>query len=403
MGQRFTSARNPLDDRSCAASGTYPIPASSVADFAANGDHVGGRVDFWPADSRWTKEIASASLMVPRRKATSMIRRAAFTLVELLVVMAIIGLLVALLLPAVQAAREAARRSQCKNNLRQIGIALHNYEGVLGKLPPGRLRMMVDGKGRCYSAYAHLLPFLEASSLWQLIDFNENPEDAVNAVALHQTIPYFLCPSDQNRKLQGESAVHNYPLSTGTTFPLSLANPGRAPVTGVFYENSQTRFADITDGLSQTVCISETVKSEGGPDVWDGVGKTNGFVLTQGNDNGLSGPELTDYAAQCHGAGLRLQQTRGSRWLYGAPGHSMYNHMRAPNDPDIDCRGGIPHSNKTNFLWDRLSHNVAARSRHPGGVHALFCDGHIDFAASTIRLSVWQTYGSRNGGETVSN
>jgi len=328
--------------------------------------------------------------------------KSAFTLVELLVVIAIIGLLIALLLPAVQMAREAARRTQCSNNLKQIGIALHNYHDTLRALPPGRLRMMEDGKGRCFSAYAHLLPFLEASTLYQQIDFNQNPEDGGNSVALNQTIPYFLCPSDSKKKLQGESAVHNYPLSTGTTYPLSRRNPGGVPVTGVFYENSATRFAEITDGLSQTVCISETVKSEGGPDVWDGVSKTNGFVLTQGNDNLFSGPELTDYDGECHGSGLKLQQTRGSRWLYGAPGHSMYNHMRTPNDRDIDCRGGIPHSNKTNALWDRLSLNVAARSRHPGGVHALFCDGRVEFVSNTVQLSVWQAYGSRDGGESSS-
>lgn len=325
----------------------------------------------------------------------------AFTLVELLVVVAIIGLLVALLLPAVQMAREAARRTQCSNNLRQIGIALQNYENVLRALPPGRLRMMEDGKGRCFSAYAHLLPFLEASALYQQIDFNHNPEEPANAAALNQTIPYFLCPSDGKKKLQGDSAVHNYPLNTGTTYPLSPRNPGGTRVTGVFYENSATRLAEIADGLSHTVCIGETAKSEGGPDVWDGESKTNGFVLTRGNDNLYAGPELTDYASQCHGAGLKLQQTRGSRWLYGAPGHSMYNHLRGPNDRDIDCRGGIPHSNKTNALWDRLSLNVAARSRHPGGVHALFCDAHVEFVTDSVQLSVWQAHGSRDGGESL--
>ena len=126
-----------------------------------------------------------------------------------------------------------------------------------------------------------------------------------------------------------------------------------------------------------------------------------GFVLTQGNDNASSGPELTDYAAQCHGAGLRLQQTRGSRWLYGAPGHSMYNHVRVPNSPDVDCRGGLPHSIRTNFWWDRLSHNIAARSRHEGGVHALFCDGHVAFVSENINEATWQALGSRNAGEVV--
>jgi prepilin-type N-terminal cleavage/methylation domain-containing protein/prepilin-type processing-associated H-X9-DG protein len=338
-------------------------------------------------------------------------RRPGFTLVELLVVIAIIGVLVALTLPAVQAAREAARRSQCQNHLKQIGLAMNNYHSALNCFPPGRLRTLVDGQGRCFSAYAHLLPYLEANSLYQQIDFNANPDDpAANGTALGQTIPFFLCPSDSHRILQSNvvsgvivnSAVHNYPLNTGTTFPLSPRNPGRLPVTGVYFENSFVGFRDLLDGSSQTVCISETVKADaGGPTTWDGVSKTNGFVLTRGNDNATNGPELTDYASQCHGSGLQLQQTRGSRWLYGAPGHSMYNHIRPPNDPDIDCRGGLPHSIRTNHWWDRLSHNVAARSRHPGGVHALFCDGHIQFVSSTIQVATWQALGTRAGGEVV--
>ncbi len=337
-----------------------------------------------------------------RTGAKDLCRRAAFTLVELLVVMAIIGIMVALLLPAVQAAREAARRAECHNNLKQIGLAMHNYHGSHNVFPPGRLVSPVDGQGRCFSAYAHLLPLLEANTLFAQIRFDANPEDPVNAAALNQTIPFFLCPSDQHRKLQGEAAVHNYPLNTGTTYPVSLRNPYGTPVTGVFFENSRVGLADITDGSSQTVCIGETVISEGGPTVWDGVSPTTGFVLTRGNDNNYAGPELTDYASQCSGAGLMLQQTRGSKWLYGAPGHSMYNHMRPPNDPGVDCRGGIPHSTKTDALWRALSLNVAAHSRHPGGVHALFCDGHVQFVGDGIDLTAWEALGSRNGGEVVS-
>ncbi len=198
-----------------------------------------------------------------------------------------------------------------------------------------------------------------------------------------------------------DSAVHNYPLNTGTTFPLSPRNPSRVPVTGVFFENSRVRFADTTDGSSNTVCISETIKSEGGPNTWDGASPTSGLVLTAGNDNATHGPELVDYRTQCHQPGLRLQQTRGSRWLYGAPGHSMYNHIRPPNDADVDCRGGLPHSIRTNHWWDRLSLNVAARSRHTGGVHALFCDGHVQFVNDNINASTWQALGSRGLGEVV--
>jgi prepilin-type processing-associated H-X9-DG protein len=332
------------------------------------------------------------------------------TLIELLVTLAIIGALVALLLPAVQAAREAARAAQCRNHLKQIGIALHNYHSALNRFPPGRLRTMVDGQGHCFSAYAHLLPYLEAGSLFDRINFNANPDDpAANGQVLSQTIPFFLCPSDSWRVLQSnvvggvivDSAVHNYPLNTGTTYPVSPRNPGGVPVTGVFFENSSVGFRDLTDGSSQTICISETIKAEGGPTTWDGVSRTNGFVLTGGNDNNMNGPELTNYASQCHQAGLQLQQTRGSRWLYGAPGHSMYNHIRPPNDPDIDCRGGLPHSIRTNYWWDRLSHNVAARSRHRGGVHALYCDGHVQFVTNGVNRSTWQALGNISGGEVI--
>jgi prepilin-type N-terminal cleavage/methylation domain-containing protein/prepilin-type processing-associated H-X9-DG protein len=327
-------------------------------------------------------------------------RRRAFTLIELLVVIAVIALLIALLLPAVQQAREASRKTQCKNHLKQLGLALNSYHEVHGRFPPGRLRSVVDGQGRCFSAYAQLLPHLDAMALYGQINFDANPEDLVNAAALEQTVPYFLCPSDPFRKLQGNSAVHNYPLCTGNTLPLSPRNPSGGRVTGVFFENSSVRFADVTDGASQTVCISETIKSEGGPTVWDGVSKTNGFVLTTGCDNATACPELTDYATQCHGGGQALQQTRGSRWLLGAPGHSMYNHLRTPNSPDIDCRGGLPHSTRWNAIWDRLSLNVAARSRHTGGVHSLFIDGHVQFVSDSVDLVVWQSLGSRAGSET---
>lgn len=338
-------------------------------------------------------------------KESSVRGRRGFTLIELLVVIAIIAVLIALLLPAVQQAREAARRTQCKNNLKQIGLALANYEVSMGSLPPGRLLNPVTGQGHCFSAYAHLLPYMDQAPVYALIDFTGNPDanPGPNAAVTSLTLPMLQCPSDMQVVLQAGFGTHNYPLNTGTTYPVSMNNPSGVPITGIFYENSNIRFRDITDGTSQTVCISETVKSDpSGPTKWDGVSQTNGFVLNQGNDNLLNGPELTDYASQCFSAGLVLQQTRGSKWLYGAPGHSMYNHIRPPNDTKgPDCRGGEPHSTKTVPLWNVLSHNVTSHSRHIGGVHALFCDGHIQFISNSINLPTYQALGSRSGGETI--
>jgi prepilin-type N-terminal cleavage/methylation domain-containing protein/prepilin-type processing-associated H-X9-DG protein len=341
-------------------------------------------------------------------------RQWAFTLIELLVVIAIIAVLTALLLPAVQQAREAARRTQCRNNLKQIGIALHAYHASLQVFPPGRLtNFPFPGDGRCWSAYAHLLPYLGENAMFNSINFSLNPEETAttsavpeNTTTFNRVLETMLCPTDlYTQKLQGDSGVHNYPLNSGNTYPVSPRNPWRIPITGIFFENSSVRIRDIVDGTAQTACVSETIKSEANdPGFWDGVSRITGFVLTRGNTNAPpNGPGLIDYETQCTGAGLKIQQTRGSRWLYGAPAHSIYNHIRTPNDRRPDCRGGLPHSSRSDPYWAELSGDVTARSRHRGGVHMLFCDGSVKFIADAVDLTVWQALGSRKGQEVISN
>ena len=145
-----------------------------------------------------------------------------FTLIELFVVIAIIAILVALLLPAVQQAREAARRAECKNHLKQIGIALNNYHDSHRAFPPGRIVNPVAGQGHCFSAYAHLLPYLDRKNVYDEIHWNENPDSYTNdnAVFLAQEIPLLLCPSDMFVIMQAGAAVHNYPLNTGPGLPV---------------------------------------------------------------------------------------------------------------------------------------------------------------------------------------
>ena len=346
-----------------------------------------------------------------------------FTLIELLVVIAIIAVLIALLLPAVQAAREAARRSQCTNNLKQLGLALHNYESVHAAFPPGRINTYVAGNGHCWGAYAQMLPQLELQPLFNAMNFSINPDpdyttssSAANLTASVTVISGLICPSDAGPTLVpvggGNWATHNYLLNVGSGY--SVVQAPVAPMTapnGILFENSVVRIAGITDGTSQTVALAETVRSvAGSPTGFNGLtvfaqDKLAGFVITGTNTAG-NGPPITsdtDYVNLCMVASPPgFQATRGVKWLYGAPGHSMYNHRRPPNDKRVDCRGGLPHSDKSAADWANLSLNVTSRSRHPGGVNALFCDGHVQFLKDSVNVVSWQALGSRNGGEVTS-
>jgi prepilin-type N-terminal cleavage/methylation domain-containing protein/prepilin-type processing-associated H-X9-DG protein len=338
-----------------------------------------------------------------------------FTLIELLVVIAIIAVLIALLLPAVQAAREAARRIQCVNNLKQIGVALHNYMTATGVLPPGRFNSHIAGQGNCWGMYSQLLPQLDQAQVFNAFNFNLAPDSTTtsvsNATGFQTFINSFICPSDSTPELIVVSnepfATHNYNVNVGSGYPV-LQNPV-APLTGTpngpFYENARVSPAAFTDGMSNTAAVTETVRSTATSTY---AADPLGVFLVTGN-NSTTGPPLNsdaDYATLClslPSTTTQFQATRGVRWHYGAPGHTMYNHLRPPNDMKPDCRGGLPHSNKSDPLWSWLSLNVAARSKHAGGVNSLMADGHVQFVKNSINVLVWQGLGSRNGGEVISS
>jgi prepilin-type processing-associated H-X9-DG protein len=156
--------------------------------------------------------------------------------------------------------------------------------------------------------------------------------------------------------------------------------------------------------MSNTVAVSETIRSYATSTY--ATDRTRVFLVT--GDNKTNGPPLTsdaDYASLClslPATTTQFQATKGVRWHYGAPGHTMYNHRRTPNDPQPDCRGGLPHSDKTDPNWSFLSLNVTARSLHAGGVNSLLADGHVQFMKNSINVVTWQALGTRNGGEVIS-
>lgn len=312
-------------------------------------------------------------------------RRHGFSLIELLVVIAIIGVLVALLLPAVQQAREAARRVQCANNLKQIGLALHNYEGTFGVFPPGRINFPM-----VFSAQAQLLPFLDGESAGAQLNYDVVPNfDPTAAPAANHTISRaviggFLCPSDFGQVANSPYGPTNYVASTGSGVgAASSIKTGD----GVMYNASKIRVRDILDGLSKTAAFSEQTLGRGGSPSAPAGGPpadSERDVLEL-----AGGTMTTDDACVVGASGSNWSGLRGAKWLNGHYGDSMYNHYYTPNNSQFDCGNASRNFGLT-----------AARSRHRGGVNVLFCDGNVGFVGNHVDLALWRGIGTRAGGET---
>jgi prepilin-type N-terminal cleavage/methylation domain-containing protein/prepilin-type processing-associated H-X9-DG protein len=322
--------------------------------------------------------------------------RSAFTLIELLVVIAIIAVLIALLLPAVQSAREAARRAQCVNNLKQIGLAMANYESSLSCLP---MSMGLDSPGfgypepASYSGLSMLLPFMEQTVVFSSLNYSIVRLDPGNNTAMATAVSSFLCPSDpQQQMLPVGQAGENYRPNSGNTIDYVWGwsdpwgfNTSLPPFNGPCYPGSKTRMAEITDGTSNTAGWSEM-----------GLGDMSNAIATEKTDQFWTQtyPSLpNDAISQCQSflvSNLSYQglSTSGVPWIEGSTS-AMYNHVNVP-----DKRSCI-------FPPGRIMNT--ANSYHPGGVNVAFCDGSVRFIKDSVALATWRALGSRNGGEVISS
>jgi len=331
--------------------------------------------------------------------------RRGFTLVELLVVIAIIGILIALLLPAVQAAREAARRAQCSNNLKQFGLALHNYHAAYNVFTFGGLRARaLDDYGdaapaSCWGGMIGLLPYLEQQPLYDV--WTGSPY----AMPWHHTsvqtttqIPGFLCPSDSPTTFWAATllAQSNYCFCYGT----NIVDNAYAKTDGVFMAGDDwwdghfppIRIADITDGTSNTIAMSERASLPGNRKIVGNLAYNSTYdpgaclALVVGGQFAPSA-QLTDWGAP-------------GMWASGYPYWNGFITVLPPNGPSCTALNNI-NMGKASGIWTASSH-------HPGGVQALMADGSVTFYSETIDAQggktgygVWGALGTRAGGEVT--
>ncbi len=355
-------------------------------------------------------------MSLPRR------RPGGFTLIELLVVIAIIAVLIALLLPAVQSAREAARRMQCTNNLKQMGLAALNFESTYSNLTPGYGPTPIYGgtAGRA-TPQAQILPFLEQSNLFNTfnLQFNLNSIAGAtqdpNLTAGTQIVTAYICPSDSSSaRLLNNLGYDNYFCSTGATASLEVgsdqpwreANSGTLGIFNVAIDTTApptlngkanpdyhkvtnpVRLSAITDGTSNTTMFAETLRSVARANTAAELpisSLLNVYVVGSPMNHYIPDTTCDTFP------GLRIRY-RGQQYYRTLPMTGYYSHTVPPNYKKWDCGDDT-------FV---VSH-TAARSNHPGGANVAFVDGHVQFIKDSVNITTWRALGTRAGGEVISS
>ncbi|HSG72578.1 MAG TPA: DUF1559 domain-containing protein [Planctomycetaceae bacterium] len=329
-------------------------------------------------------------------------QRIGFTLIELLVVIAIIAILVALLLPAVQQAREAARRTSCKNNLKQIGLALHNYVDVNRYLPPGAsidLSVTSTGNNGSWGVHGRIMPYLEQGNLYENVDLSIawDFQAAIDGVK----IPIYACPSDpkgdQGRD-PGGGKVHLYPTTYGFNYGTWFVfNPTTGQGgDGLFYPNASLSFKSAVDGTSNTLLAAE-VKA------WTPYQRNGG-------PSQLTIPQNAAEAETVVASGAEFKNTGHTEWPDGRVHHTGVTVTLLPNTQVRLTAGGVDYREADYNSWQEGRNGIAgsptyaiitSRSYHTGIVNILLFDGSTRSLSENIDLSIWRGLGTRDGGEVI--
>jgi len=323
-----------------------------------------------------------------RRRCVGRVR--GFTLIEMLVVIAIIAILTGLLLPAVQSAREAARRARCSNNLKQIGLALHAYAGTWDAFPPAWIYIQFGNTppvtALILSPHSRLLPQLDQAALFNAINVSvpsggDGRYEVENATAVRQTLDVFLCPSDPfNRPAVFGS--NNYRVNMG----LCRDCPLSVETAGAFTIRDAGRLAGFTDGLSNTIAVSE--KPVGSADRYSAF--RDWLLVPDQDDENASG---LVWATRClQTAGFAIAQPElgsGRTWFHGEVQYAAFYVLLPPNSRVPDCSSA----------YAAQAGLFTARSYHPGGVNTLMADGSVRWSGSATAVNAWRALGTRAGNE----